>query len=304
MMQPAPVSLNQVLEESTRMLRRIIGEHIQLEFRPQPGLPAVHADRGMLEQVLMNLCVNARDAMPDGGNLQIKTILKRFDEPVSLGPGPDVLGTYVLMQVHDNGIGMDEETVKRVFEPFFTTKDVGQGTGLGLAMVYGIVKQHGGYIYCHTEEGEGTRFDIYMPAIEDAIEQDDSVTAQGDMFGHETILLAEDEEMVRTVAAEMLESAGYQVLLARDGEEAVRIFQANQHHIQLVVLDVLMPNMTGVRAWQRMKDLGAEVPVLFISGYSEERIRQELPDNERQVIQKPFDRTVLLTAVKEALTGA
>ncbi len=304
MMQPAPVSLNRVLDESTRMLRRIIGEHIELQFNPDPTLTAIQADRGMLEQVLMNLCVNARDAMPDGGTLRISTTAVEFNQAVSMGPGPEIQGHFALLQVEDTGIGMEEAVAQRIFEPFFTTKDVGQGTGLGLAMVYGIVKQHDGYIYCHTEKGTGTRFDIYLPVIEDAVEQDKSVMEHREMSGHETILLAEDEEMVRTVAAEMLESAGYQVLLANDGEEAVRVFRANQSYIQLVVMDVLMPNLTGTRAWQKMKELGANIPVLFISGYSEDKIREDIPGGERCLIQKPFDRKVLLAKVQEALRRA
>ena len=303
-LQSMDVDLNEVTSNVTSMLERIIGEHIELDFIPGRRLGIVHADRSMMEQVIMNLCVNARDAMPDGGRLTLETENVTVNGEYCKDHPWAKPGRYVLLAVTDTGCGMDAETLDHIFEPFFTTKGTGQGTGLGLAMVYGIVKQHEGMIHVYSEPGKGTTFKIYLPvsgrrAAEVGTKIEGPVTG-----GAETILVAEDDELVRELAREILEAEGYTVMTARDGLEAVSIFKKNDTNIDLVVLDVMMPKMDGRRVYKRIRKIRPGLPVLFASGYSQNAIHTNFVLNEGvALISKPFSRGDFLRAVRNVLNG-
>lgn len=302
-MQPEVLDLNRTIEDFLKMLRRVIGEHIRLDFLPGSHLGSVYADRSMMEQVIMNLCVNARDAMPGGGVLAIETENVRID--------PEYCGThvwakpgrYILLSVTDTGCGMDAATIEHVFEPFFTTKPEGKGTGLGLSTVYGIVKQHDGMISAYSEPGKGTTFKIYLPLCERDAETIGSKIEGLATGGSETILLAEDDEAVRRLAERILERAGYRVLTAASGDEAVALFKRNAGRIDLLLFDVVMPGMGGHEAYEQIHGLRPDVPVLFSSGYSENAVHTNFVlHNGLALIQKPYARDELLRAVRRALT--
>jgi CheY-like chemotaxis protein len=259
----------------------------------------------MLEQVLMNLCVNARDAMPDGGDLVLQT------GNVEVGPANaelmdrNLMGRYVQIRVADTGTGIDEELAKRIFEPFFTTKGVGKGTGLGLAMVYGIVRQHNGEIIMKSEVGKGTEFSIYLPAIDRPV----CKVIEGEVgeaeSGTERVLLVEDDESLLKLAEIILRKAGYQVRTARNGEEAVREFTAHSDEIDLIVCDMVMPVMNGQEAIQKIQKLRPDCPYLFVSGYSEDEIRlQGVGEGQARVLRKPYRATALLKEIREVLEVA
>ncbi len=296
------LDLSEVINDLAKMMRRVIGEHIALEIHSQPGLMSVRADRGQVEQVLMNLCVNARDAMTDGGTLSIETGNTEFDEEYCQTNTWAIPGSYVLISVTDMGCGMDEETQQHMFEPFFTTKETGKGTGLGLSTVYGIVRQHNGMINVYSEMGKGTTFRIYLPKVTSStIEKEEEETAPLP-GGTETILLAEDDEMVRSLVKRVLEEAGYTVLAANDGEEAVRIFDANAEDIDLAVLDVVMPKAGGRAVFDHINARRPETRVLFASGYSSSSIHTNFVLHEgMKLIQKPYHREALLRRVREVL---
>ena len=296
------VNMNDVCVDLMKMLRRVIGEHITLDMYAGHDLGIVRVDRGQIEQILMNLCVNARDAMPDGGTITIETENVRFDETYCKTHAWAKVGRYVLLSVTDTGCGMDGETLGKAFEPFFTTKGVGEGTGLGLSTVYGLVRQHQGMIHAYSEIGEGTTFKIYLPLVER------SVTAVGDKIegsvpgGTETILLAEDEEMVRNLTKAILERAGYTLLTACDGEEALRVFEEKVDKIDLALLDVMMPNLGGRAVFERIRETTQEVRVLFTSGYSMNAVHTNFVlDQDVALIQKPYLRDALLRKVRDVL---
>ena len=302
-MRPEALDFNQTVADLLKMLGRVIGEHIQLQWHPAARLAPVCADRGMVEQALMNLCVNARDAMPGGGSLTIETRDITFDDTYCNTHAEARPGRYAMLSVTDTGSGMDPGTMEHVFEPFFTTKGTGKGTGLGLATVYGIVRQHDGLVNIYSEVDRGTVVKLYWPVSDDGAASEGGPAEKTDETGTETILLAEDDEMVRNLATAMLERAGYTVLVAENGEEAVAIFEKNDDRIDLAILDVVMPGMGGREAYEHMHAARPDMPVLFASGYSENAIHTNFVLHDGlELIQKPFTRSVLLDAVRRALS--
>ncbi len=303
--EPVNLSLNVLTADLMKLIGKVAGEHIEIKTILAKGLPTIHADRGQIEQVLMNLCLNARDAMPEGGQLLVETEAVSLDEEYVEHNLYIKAGEYVLLKVSDTGIGMDEKTRERVFEPFFTTKGPDKGTGLGLAMVYGIVKQHDGYIHLYSEPGKGTTFKVYLPAVkalpDTVAETKREETVRG---GTETILLAEDEESVRWLAERALEDLGYKVLVARNGEEAVGIFRRNAD-IALAVLDVIMPKKGGKEAYEDMHKANPNLKVIFMSGYTADAIHNSfvliagVP-----FLPKPFSPRSLARKVREVLDKA
>ena len=300
---PQVLDLNDVVANTDKMLRRLIGEDIELFTVRRPGLARVKADPGQIEQAILNLAINARDAMPQGGKLTVETANVELDEAyarshVAVQPGP-----YVMLVVSDTGCGMDAETKARLFEPFFTTKEQGKGTGLGLATVYGIVKRSGGYIWVDSEPGQGSTFRIYLPRLEEAIEPvgpSDAVVAA--VPASETILLVEDEEPLREVVRKSLESKGYTVLEAKDGAEAIQLSEWHQGPIHLILTDVVMPGMSGRVLVQRLTPLRPEMKVLYMSGYADDAIiRHGVLDESVAFLQKPYRLDTLALKVRELL---
>lgn len=303
-MQPKVTDLNAIVENMLKMLRRVITENIRLEWIPGNRPGRIYADEGMMEQVLMNLCVNARDAMGSGGVLTIGTDNVEFDEAaVAFAPWTKP-GKFSMLTVRDTGCGMDRETVGRIFEPFFSTKEKGKGTGLGLSTVYGIVNQHEGVIHVASQPGEGTTFRIYLPLANGEAVRDEEKLEPPVVGGTETVLIAEDDVMVREVAVRILREAGYTVLSAPDGAEAVKRFEAEADRIELLFFDVVMPNMDGYEAFKRIKTLKPDIPALFSSGYSEDVIHTNFVLNEDVcLIQKPYSPDNLLRMVRRILDG-
>jgi signal transduction histidine kinase/ABC-type amino acid transport substrate-binding protein/ActR/RegA family two-component response regulator len=295
------LNFNEIVENVLKMIRRLIGEHIRLEWLPGSSVGSVQADVGMMEQVLMNLCVNARDAMPAGGVLTIETANVVIDSDYCRAHAWARPGRFVLLSVTDTGVGMDRETLDRVFEPFYTTKEEGKGTGIGLATVYGIVKQHDGMIGAYSEPGKGSLFKVYLPMTEQKAARVGARLEGAAVGGTETILLAEDDELVRELAHKMLSRAGYTVLVAVDGEEAVEVFRAAPK-VDLLLLDVIMPRLGGHDALDRIRAIRPDVPALFSSGYSENAIHTNFVLHEGlALVQKPYSSDELLRAVRKAL---
>ncbi len=303
-LQPKVLDLNAVVTDVEKMLRRLIGEDIELTAVLDLALGRVKADPGQIEQIILNLAVNARDAMPQGGRLTLKTANVTLDQAYvrqHLGATP---GPYVLLAVSDTGVGMDAETRSHIFEPFFTTKGAGKGTGLGLSTVYGIVKQSGGTIWVESAPGRGTTFEIYLPLVEEA-------TANGELHpalppptpgGTETILVVEDEMSVRKLAAEFLGSNGYRVLEAQDGAEALQVCEEHRAPIHLLLTDVVMPGMSGRELAVRLVGARPEMKVIYVSGYTDDAIVQHGVREEGTVfLQKPFSLDTLARTVREAL---
>lgn len=302
---PKPLNLNDLILDMDKMLRRLIGEHIELVTLPAPDLGLVKADRGQMEQVLVNLVVNARDAMTEGGTLTIETATVSLDETYKLKDRELEPGDYAMLAVSDNGIGMSEEVKAHLFEPFFTTKEVGKGTGLGLATVYGIVKQHGGHIWAYSEPGEGTTFKVYLPLTQeqmpDAVAE---VKPSSQNNGTEVVLVAEDEPAVRAIAVRMLSKLGYSVLKAATGEEGLRLAKEHVGPIHLLVTDVVMPQMSGKELVERLKLIRPRTKVLFISGYTDNDIHHHgILDEDVAFLQKPFSEAALAKKVREVLDG-
>jgi two-component system cell cycle sensor histidine kinase/response regulator CckA len=305
MLAPKILDLNSVVTENLKMLTRMIGEDIDLVMVPAAGLGPVRADAGQIEQVIMNLAVNARDAMPSGGKLTIETSNATLDEDQARLHPPLTPGNYVMLTISDTGAGMDSETQSRIFEPFFTTKGT-KGTGLGLSTVYGIVKQSGGYIWVHSEPGKGTSFKIYLPRVAEAIQSPIPASVVPEAFtgapGTETILLVEDEANLRYLARQFLEKQGYRVLDAADGALAMQVAQAHQGVIHLLLTDVIMPGMNGRELAQRVLQLRPGIKVLYMSGYTENVIgRNGTLDAGVRLLQKPFTLRDLKNKVREVL---
>ena len=309
MLKTKNLDVNRVIEEVMRMIERVIGEHIHLEVI-QGSRGVVHADPQQIEQALVNLCVNARDAMPDGGTMTISTKdLQIVSMAQDLYPGVPA-GRYVLMAVKDQGFGMERGTLQRIFEPFFTTKEVGKGTGLGLSTVYGIVSQHNGFVDVKSEPGRGTEFNILLPVVEDgsaevlfppqpAAGRDTAVS-----LGGETILVAEDEALIRELSAEVLRSAGYEVLVAADGKEAIDSFMHHADRISVVLVDVIMPRKSGREVFEQVRAVDPRMPVLFWSGYSAVDLSSlQTEGNNVRVLYKPIAPDDLLREVREAIDG-
>jgi two-component system, cell cycle sensor histidine kinase and response regulator CckA len=300
-LQPRPVDLNSVATGLHNLLDKVIDKSIEVKFINTP-LDPVKADPTQLEQVLMNLCINARDAMPDGGRLVIETEMVELDEPYCRFYPYVTPGRYAVLSVSDTGIGMDPETRERIFEPFFTTKEHGKGTGMGLATVYGIVKQHGGFIHVYTEPSHGSLFRVYVPAMEGGASPGSAakstVPSRAEIRGTETILLAEDHESIREMARQTLVSLGYRVLSAADGEEALRL--SEHERPALAILDVIMPKIGGSAAAGQLAKRYSGVRVVFTSGYSSES--ELVPEGTAgRYLQKPYSPTTLARMVREIL---
>ncbi len=301
-LKPRVLSLNAVVVTLEKMLRRLIGEDIELATELQPELWAVEADPGQLEQIIMNLAVNARDAMPEGGRLSIATDNADIDDGFAREHFPMVPGRYVMLAVSDSGAGMDAETQRHIFEPFFTTKPRGRGTGLGLSMVYGIVKQSGGYIWAYSEPGEGAKFEVYFPCAEGDRSDAKAALATGSALpGKETVLLAEDEDSVRRLARRILEEVGYTVLEARGATEALRISEGWDGPIDLLLTDVVMPELNGRELAERLSVLRPRIQILYISGYTDHEILDGIIGPGNNFLQKPFTPEALTNKVREAL---
>jgi PAS domain S-box-containing protein len=305
------LNLGDTINEVMKMVRRIIGEDVEVQIKGGKDLAPVFADPTQIEQVVMNLAVNARDAMPGGGGLTVETRNVELDEAYCRRYSYVQPGRYVLVRVSDTGTGMDAETQARIFEPFFTTKEVGKGTGLGLAMVYGIVKQHEGHINVYSEPGHGTTFNVYFPVAVKAAAKEDAPTQAPLLGGTETILVAEDEESLRGLAQAVLEGLGYRVMLAKNGEEAVAIYKAERGRIDMLMFDVVMPRMGGYEAYSRIKAMGDDIPAIFVTGYSTETVQSRFVkqnkffDEEGTVlIQKPYNVEGLGRKVREVLDEA
>ncbi|HYY58137.1 MAG TPA: PAS domain S-box protein [Pyrinomonadaceae bacterium] len=304
------ISLNDTVGEIMKMVRRIIGEDVEVHVKESPDLPPVYADPAQIEQVVLNLAVNARDAMPGGGRLTIETHKAVLDESYCHQHSYARPGRYVEITVSDTGTGMDAATRERIFEPFFTTKGVGKGTGLGLAMIYGIVKQHDGHINVYSEPGQGTTFKVYLPVADGEAEENSAPEQQPILGGTETILVAEDEEALRRLVKDVLEGFGYKVLLAKDGEEAVEMYAAARGRVDLLLLDVVMPRLGGQGAYERIRALGNGVPVIFMTGYSIDTVQDRFVKSEvltekygAALIQKPYTVEGLGRKVREVLDG-
>jgi PAS domain S-box-containing protein len=295
----SPVNLNGVMVRFEKLLRRIIGEDVSIEIKLHEGDLNVLADSGQIEQVLMNLATNARDAMPSGGSLHISTGTVELGQRFIDLHGYGKAGAYALLSVTDSGSGMDEKTVKKMFEPFFTTKEVGKGTGLGLAIVYGIIKQHGGYINVYSEPGFGTIFKIYLPLIKSAVHETQAQLSREIARGTETILLAEDDDSLRAMISGVLREFGYSVIEAKDGREAVHKFNENRDAIHLVLIDVIMPRMNGKAAADEMLRIKFGAKILFQSGYPVDSIQQKgLLGDTDYLLNKPFSPEELLGKVR------
>jgi PAS domain S-box-containing protein len=296
------LNLNTAVERASALLRRVIGDDIELETRLDAALDSVKADPGQIEQIIMNLAVNARDAMPDGGRLTIETANVALAEPYVSDHHGATPGPHVMLAVSDTGIGMDAATRSRLFEPFFTTKGVGHGTGLGLATVYGIVKQSRGSIYVYSEPGQGTTFKVYFPRATGGQPPIAVTAAPSVLEGVETILIAEDQPDVRALTRSVLERYGYTVLEASDGEEALRVLREHRRSIALVLTDVVMPTLGGGRLAQEVDDVYPHMKVLYTSGYTDDAIvRQGILQDGVAFIAKPFTPVALAEKVREVL---
>jgi two-component system cell cycle sensor histidine kinase/response regulator CckA len=306
-LRPQVLQLGDVLSELSILLSRLLGENIELKLDQASGLWPVKADLHQFEQVIINLAVNSRDAMPGGGKLTIRTANVDERESRELGSLQILPGEYVLIEVRDTGCGMSEEVKQKIFEPFFSTKEVGRGTGLGLSTVFGIVKQSGGYIHVESEEGRGTAMCVYLPRHQEAPGEveprpERRVEKPKDLTGRGTVLLVEDEDAVRSFAARALGQRGYQVLEASTGTEALDVFESHQGDVDLVLSDVVMPEMDGPTLMAKLRRDRPDLKIIFISGYAEDSFRKHLADNEDfMFLQKPFDLKELAAAVKAAL---
>jgi signal transduction histidine kinase len=303
MLKPVVLNLNDVVSDMNKMLRRLIGEDIRFNARFDPDLKPIKADPGQIEQVLVNLVVNSRDAMPQGGNLTIETANFESDAEFAgkhLGLAP---GHYVMLAVSDSGCGMDDKTKARIFEPFFTTKEKGRGTGLGLSTVYGIVKQSGGTVWVYSETGKGSVFKVYFPQLQEDAEFSKPVLVETPVpRGSETILLVEDEDVVRGLARKILEQAGYDVLDARGGDEAIRLCHELPGPIHLLLTDVVMPERSGREIAECLAKLRPSTRVLYMSGYTDDAIvHHGVLDSDVEFIQKPFTPVALARKVREVL---
>jgi two-component system cell cycle sensor histidine kinase/response regulator CckA len=305
-LEPKVLDVNAIVLDIETLVRRLIGEHIVLSVELDPALGPTRADQGQIQQVLINLVVNARDAMPDGGKLMIETANVDLLQGYARSHPPLQPGRYILLAVTDAGIGMDAETQSHIFEPFFTTKGLGKGTGLGLATVYGVVKQSGGYIWVYSEPGHGTTFKVYLPRTDEVahVEKTDTRLAKS-LRGTETILLVEDEEALRELTRNLLMESGYTVLEARNPAQAIEIVRGHRDPIHLLLSDVVMPGMSGPELARNLARLRPEMKVHYMSGYTGNSVfRRGLLDTHATFLQKPFTRNMLLQQVRDALEFA
>jgi PAS domain S-box-containing protein len=300
-----PINLNQVIRNTEKFLQRIIGEDISLKTAFHQDVLTVNADSGQIEQVLMNLATNSRDAMPTGGMLSIETDCVGIDTEFITAHGYGKQGEYALISVNDTGLGMTENTRKRLFEPFFTTKEVGKGTGLGLSIVYGIIKQHNGFINVYSEPGVGTTFTVYLPLIRAAVEEKTEVVDEIPQGGTETILVADDDTSLRELADKLFSQFGYTVITAEDGQDALVKFSENKDKIALVILDVIMPKMNGKETREAIWKIRPDSKVLLFSGYTADIMHTRgMLDDGVEFIAKPLSPVKLLRKVREVLDRA
>jgi PAS domain S-box-containing protein len=303
-MTPRPVDLNHIVISGEQFLRRVIGENVELIYSYSEEPLDIIADSVQLEQVLMNIATNARDAMPHGGTLKISTGKVEIDDQFLVFHEFAKKGIYALVELSDNGAGMDEITQKRIFEPFFTTKEVGKGTGLGLSVVYGIVKQHDGFIICESKPKRGTTFRIYLPIVNWDGKKDEVVACRKPLGGNETILLAEDDPQSRNVTRLILENFGYRVIEAWDGEDAIEKFRGNRDEIKLALLDVIMPKFNGGEVLKRMREINPEVKAIFMSGYAADFLcNEDMIGESTLFLAKPAMMKDLLIRVREVLAA-
>jgi PAS domain S-box-containing protein len=302
-LQPRVLDLNSVVTDMEHLLRRLIPENIELTIHTAPNLGAVRADPGQIEQVILNLAVNARDAMPSGGKLLLETANVELDRHSKLTHSEIEPGSYVMLAVSDTGTGMDAETLKHIFEPFFTTKDKSKGTGLGLATVYGVVKQSGGHVTVYSEPGRGSTFKIYLPRVDAPhISANEQQPVRAGHCGNETVLLVEDEDGVRELTENFLRSQGYQVLAARNGEEALELTAKHPGPVHLLLTDVIMPGISGRELAERLAAQRPGIRVLFASGYTDGAVLQQnavIPGT--RFLQKPFPLQVLAKEIRDTL---
>ena len=301
-LQPRRIDLNGLIEEGTSLLRKVIGADVEVRLVPAPNLRVTVADPVQIDQVLMNLCLNARDAMPKGGRLIIETQNADFEEEYCRLHTYVRPGSYVLLSVSDTGIGMEPATIEWIFEPFFTTKEVGKGTGLGLSTVFGIVKQHKGFINVYSEPGKGTTFRVYLPSDHGVPDPAKAESDERPAKGTETILLAEDHDGLRELAQEILEALGYRVVVATNGTEAVELFNTNPDQIDLAILDVVMPGLNGPDAYLEMSAIRRNLAVVFATGYTAEAASlTSLVKKGATVLQKPYSAKTLSHAIRGVL---
>jgi PAS domain S-box-containing protein len=301
--QPQILDMNEKLREVTKLVSPLMGDDVEILLQPRTKAAIVEVDPGQLDQIVMNLAVNARDAMPKGGKLIIETGTFDFDESFARDHATLKAGRYVMLAISDNGIGMDEATRSRIFEPFFTTKETGKGTGLGLATVYGIVKQSGGEIWVYSEPGRGTTFKIYFPSAEHKIgaapaEQPEALPERREGI---TVLLAEDDPLMRRLTKKMLEQHGYTVLESEDGQMALKRVGTDHKKIDLVLTDVVMKGMSGPELVLRLMDLHPEMKVVYMSGYTGELVANQGVESGIRLLEKPFTRAALLKVLDSAL---
>ena len=305
-MQSKPLDLREVVEHLSKMLQRLLGEDIALQVNAPSYISMVQGDTGMIEQILMNLAVNARDAMPKGGTLTISTSAMEIKDGYAQTHPEARPGSFVCLRVSDTGCGMDQATMRRIFEPFFTTKEVGKGTGLGLATVYGIVKQHGGWIEVASEIGRGTSFNVFFPATGEPVvglPEETAEAATEVRGGKETILIVEDEPVLRDLAHVILQDCGYEVLEAGTGSEALRVWDRHHGHVDLLLTDMVMPDgMSGMELAQRLRDAHPDLKIIFASGYSIDDLNTDFVRKGYAIfLQKPYTHVTLPKAVRDCL---
>jgi CheY-like chemotaxis protein len=299
-----PLCINQAVDQIAKMLLRIMPKHITIQSNLAPDLASINGDAGQLEQILMNLATNAKDTMPGGGRLSIETSNVFLDEGFCRQHLEILPGQYVLLKVSDTGLGMDESSLEHIYDPFYTTKEVGKGTGLGLSIVHGIVKSHGGHIFCQSKPGEGTTFDIYFPAAPNlapasALQVEPIQEATLDS---QFILLVDDEEALRDLGIRILEGAGHKVFTAQSGEDALELYLTRGHQLDLVIMDLGMPGMGGVEALKAIMGINPRAKVLVASGYAaEDQVRGALAEGAAGYIAKPFTKAELLANIKLVL---
>ncbi len=297
------MDLNAVVVDLGKMLKRVIGEDVEFKTSLNLKLDRVKADRGQIEQVIMNLVVNARDAMPEGGLLTIETANVIVDEAFVRDHRPQLPGAYVRLSVRDTGHGMDPETQARIFEPFFTTKEVGKGTGLGLSTAYGVIRQSGGHIWVTSQPGRGSTFDIYFPVVTETVTNERaSVMPSPVAGGTETILLVEDEQALRELTRDILLGSGYKLLEAESPEQAIQIARGHAGPIHLLLTDVVMPGINGRVLAQKLMVIRPEMKVLYMSGYAGFK-HSQMAGLESVLLAKPFKRDMLLRKIRETLAA-
>ncbi len=301
-LQPQITDLNELVRQEITLLKNIIGERNSIQLNLAEGLPPVWADPSQIEQVVVNLCLHARDAMPDGGGLTITTEATEVGTEIHNVQIEAVPGRYLLLTVSDTGAGIAAEALEHIFEPFYTTKDVGKGTGLGLATVYGIVKQHKGFVAIDSDNGPGTTFRVYLPAASGKVKTAHRHAETQLQRGTEAILIAEDNEDVRETTRLILESLGYKVFTVSDGAEAVELFRKNQSSVDVVLLDIIMPKLNGTDAALQIAAIKPDIPFVFVTGYATESSLQNIRALDKtQILQKPYDARQLASKIRDAL---